>query len=312
MRMTDLGSRLAFWALTLVGTLVPITATAQDLYGVGFLGGHVEVFKVNSSSGAMTPFIATSATSLAGGISTFDSLGKRLFFMSDPDLYVVNVVTGAVSHVSLGGSFPLLQFDSTTNTLYAIGFLAGQVEVFAVDPATGVKSPMFATGATTFLGGISTFDPIGKRLFFMSDPDLYVVNVSNGAVSHVSLGGSFPLLQFDLQLRRLYGVGFSAGQVEVFSIDPSTGAMTPLVATGATTLAGGIVTFDPLTERLFFMSDPDLYVVNLATAFVSHVSLGGAFPLLQFDAPAVPLDLFSSTVAMALLCILALIGLRAR
>lgn len=282
---------------------------AGQLYGVwAGAGGKETVFSINAANGAMTPLVATGASTLVGGISTFDPVGKRFFFMSNLDLYTVNVTTGAASHVSLGGTLPLLQFDAVTNTLFGVALQGNQAEVFAIDTTTGVMTPRIATGATTLAGGISAFDPAGRRLFFMSDPDLYVVNVDSGTFSHVSLGHRFPLLQFDITSRTLFGIWDLSGQAGVYSIDPATGVMTAQFATGAPGFVGGIITFNPFSRDLFFMSNTELYSANVATQSASHVSLGGAFPLLQFDAPPFPVDAFDRVALAFLFLSLAMIG----
>src|SRR6185295_5524048 len=95
-------------------------ASAQTLYGVGFLSNQVELFSINPQTGLMTPLIATGAVSLVAGFSAFDPVGRRFFFQSDADLYVVNIGQGTVSHtpLSIPGAFPIIEFDPATGTLY--------------------------------------------------------------------------------------------------------------------------------------------------------------------------------------------------
>ena len=107
-------ARLMLWcglAFAVSGSLD--AALAQTLYGVGFLSNQVELFSINPQTGFMTPLVATGALSLAGGISAFDPVGRRFFFQSDPDLYVVNIGQGTVSHtpLSVPGAFPITEFD---------------------------------------------------------------------------------------------------------------------------------------------------------------------------------------------------------
>jgi len=85
------------------------------------------------------------------------------------------------------------------HTLYGIRDLSGQFELFSINPSTGVVTPLIATGAASLVGSSSAFDPVGRRFFFQSDPNLYVVNVAQGTVSHTSLSpqGSFRTLEFD-------------------------------------------------------------------------------------------------------------------
>src|SRR5882757_466609 len=92
------------------------------------------------------------------------------------------------------------------------GQLYGLAELFSIDPSTGTMTPLFAAGSSASENFITAFDPVTKRLFFLSDLGLHVVNVATGAVSHASLGGRLPLLEFDPMTNTLYGLADLSGQ----------------------------------------------------------------------------------------------------
>jgi hypothetical protein len=289
--------------------LDPGRSDAQELYGADFQAGQITIFSIDPVAGTMTPLVATGAPSLAGGISAFDPVGNRFFFMAG-DLYTVDLDSGTVTNVSLGGVSPLLQFDSVAGQLYGADFSAGQITIFAINPLTGTMVPVVNTDATSLVGGISTFDAAGKRFFFMSSGSvLYTANVATGSFSSVNLGGAFPQLQFDQASGTLYGADFSAGHISIFVINPQTGTMSPVAATGAVSIAGGISAFDPATKRFFFISNGHLYTVNVVTGQVSSVSLGGANPLLQFDAMhAIPIPMLTKNSEFLFALAIAFIG----
>ena len=306
--------RFCFRALLATGLLMllvnPGRTDAQSLYGADFRLGQVSIFQIDPATGTMTPVVATGATSFAGGISAFDPLENRFFFISSSNLYTVDLDSGVVSHVTLGGLSPQLQFDARNGVLYGIDFSAGHITVFSINPSTGAMLPVVNTDATSMVGGVTAFDPAGQRFFFIGSNLLYTADVATGTFSTTSLGGAFPQLQYDTGSRTLYGVDFAGGQVSIFVVNPVTGTMTPVAATGATSIAGGISAFDPAMKRFFFVGNSQLYVVNVATGQVTTASLAGANPLLQFDAThAVPVPGLSLSAKLLLGFVLACAGL---
>ena len=107
----------------------------------------------------------------------------------------------------------------------------------------------------------------------------------------------------------LYGIGDLAGHTEIFSIDPSTGTMTPVAPATNTSMNGGISAFDPITKRIFFEADNDLYVVNLATGTESHVNMSAGRGMLQFDPGVLQVDALSNTLMLLLVIVVAFVGL---
>jgi 6-phosphogluconolactonase (cycloisomerase 2 family) len=87
----------------------------------------------------------------------------------------------------------------------------------------------------------------------------------------------------------LYGFGFLGGQTTfaVFTIDPVTGAFTPVVPfvpTGSG-VANNSVALDPVGRRLFFVTpDGTLNTVNLTTGVTTQATMPNCCAFLQFDA----------------------------
>ncbi len=180
-----------------------------------------------------------------------------------------------------------LAFTVNAQPLHNVSLSGGQVVVFAINPTTGAATPIVSTGAASLVGTPITFDPLTGRLFFISgDPALYTVDVVSRTSSHVALANCCPMLTFDPVSRTLYGVITGTTGVDVVKIDPASGASTLVVSTGATSLVGGVIAFDPTARHLFFESSGSLYTVDLATNNVSHVSLSACCSLLQFDVAA--------------------------
>jgi hypothetical protein len=168
----------------------------QVLYGFGFLPGETawSVFSINPSTGAFTPVVPVG--SVAVNTSTFDPVGKRLFFLSPPStLYTVSLTSGAISTATVGNCCAVLEFDSLAGVLYGFGVLPGETawSVFSINPSTGAFTPVVPVGSVVV--NTSTFDPVGKRLFFLSPPStLYTVSLTSGAISTATVGNCCAIL----------------------------------------------------------------------------------------------------------------------
>src|SRR5262245_1697174 len=126
-------------------------------------------------------------------------------------------------------SFLLLlsNFRLHAQNLYGLRFVSGTIRVFSMDPGTGTTTQVADTGLTSASIVGDTFDPIGRRYFFIrgSGPDnLVIVNVSNGSTSE--LPNALAQNQFDPVTGLLYGLRFVSGTVRVFAMDPNTGTTT--------------------------------------------------------------------------------------
>jgi hypothetical protein len=79
--------------------------------------------------------------------------------------------------------------------LYGFGFLPGETawSVFSINPSTGAFTPVVPVGSVVV--NTSTFDPVGKRLFFLSPPStLYTVSLTSGAISTATVGNCCAIL----------------------------------------------------------------------------------------------------------------------
>jgi len=276
---------------TYADSVIPIGST-NGLYGMATVSGQVDIARVDPITGAMISVVATGASAIAIGTTAFDHSTSRFFFLSrnaagQAELYIVNLLQGTVSHKTLSPYVvaPVLAFDALTETLYGGWFNSGQLEITSIDPMTGLMIPVINSGATSLVQGTVTFDSNSGRLFFecknsTAQYGLCVVNVRQGTASYTPLSASItsPLLEFDTSTNTLYGASLDSGQVEISSIDPMTGLMTPIVATGTSSVLQGSSTFDPSTGRFFFETEnsanqAELYVVNLPQGTVSHMPL---------------------------------------
>jgi len=145
-------------------------------------------------------------------------------------------------------------------------------------PATAALTPLVPT-ATSGPNAQVAFDPVGRRIFFGTGSQngppygLTVVDLANRTVSQPVPFPCCPSLFWDPQ-RALLGFNYLNGSLPwmVVSVDPSTGLQTPVLTTSAGGAAGGYVTLDPATGRVFF-ADPfanTLFTANLRSGTVSQ------------------------------------------
>ena len=208
-------------------------------------------------------------------------------------------VGGLVVTLALGSA------RTNAQDLIAVGFSGGAVEVFSLEPVTGSVVPLVATGAADADGGWTALDRAGRRLFFQSSGgQLYTVSLSTGIVTQAPLATCCYFLEYDRQAATLLGVGFQGGQVEVFGLNPSTGAATPLIATGAPDADGGWTAFDAVGRRLFFQStNNQLYTVNFQNNTVTQAPLAACCYFLQFGTGAVAAVPTTSRAALLLVIV---------
>jgi hypothetical protein len=150
----------------LVGRVAP-TPPSVDVYAVDPETGieqHIAVIPIppEPSSGRLA-------------VHAFDAMGRRLFFSyrGDRDLSVVDVETGSVHEIDIGGSENLdrflvfLEYDESTGRL--VGPHLTEMPLLSIDPASGhVETLMSLSGVSGHLVtmGVSAFDSSTSTLYY--------------------------------------------------------------------------------------------------------------------------------------------------
>lgn len=169
----------------------------------GGSGGHIVPMKIDASSGNLT-----SLNSVLGP-------GNAVTVFADPS-----------------GKF-----------LYASDFNTGVVWAYAIDPSTGNLTNLSGSPYNTQFagnGGPMAIDPLGKFIFYVPDPSGPIVTfIRNTADGSLTLSSGFiPIdnnqpfwLLVDPSGKFLYAADHSdpsGGEISVFAIDSTTGALTEL------------------------------------------------------------------------------------
>ena len=225
---------------------------------------------------------------------------------------VINPLTSTPGFTSPADPGPVsIAADPAGKFIYVanlgISSFNGNISGYAVDPATGVLTPVPGTPFSAGVGPISVaVHPTGKFLFAANavsgDVSSYLINSSTGSLISV-LGSPFPAGEGSLESvavdptgKFLYVANGSSsnGKISAFTIDQITGVLT-LVA-GSPFTAGSFSLFNSLSV------DPTgrfIYKTNLSgsiSAFAINLATGSLTPIVgspfsgELDASAVAVD----------------------
>lgn len=266
----------------------------QFAYIANQLDDTISLLKIDSASGTLSEVMPRTQTGLGPGALALDQNGNFLFVaeQGSNDIRVFSVGTGgALSQVSttpLGGPPIDLVMPLSGNFLYVT--VPAFSDVFAFAVSSGALTPVPGSPFHISLG-------VATPGINQTGTFLYVPNPASGTISGFSVAANGALSQLitspyidcsgtcttlpatppvpvaavvDSSGRFLYVANSSSGGSSTglaqFSIDGSTGALTPLTATGPS--AG--------TNPAFFVWDPDekyLYVANVGSRSVSEFTM---------------------------------------
>jgi 6-phosphogluconolactonase len=249
------GSPLAFPTSTPFGGISQIATdpSGQFLYLLDYSG--VYVYAINRNTGALTavagsPFEAGSIpTSLA-----FDASGNYLYVAGYSGVIApVNGVISAYSVNSSGALVPLAKYavpsDLSTivaagNYLYVAGFYTNSVTVFSIGPMGELSENVPASPFSTDTG------PYG----IVADPSGSVLYTANAGMPTATEA--------------------TPGSISAFTIDSSTGALTPVPGSPQAIAVHGAISMDPMGKFLLVpeISGVSVYAINTTTGALSAVA----------------------------------------
>jgi 6-phosphogluconolactonase (cycloisomerase 2 family) len=277
-----------------------------DLLAAGNLnGGGISVFRVNKTSGALTPVTGSPFPTTGGGFperSLFHPSGKFLYTglmlnaTSDISGFAVDPATGVLTPLAGspfsgqafggGGGVESLAINPAGTFLYASGFFPG-ITGYAVDTASGELtelsgSPFIPAG--TFFNSTLAVHPSGKFLY-MADFDVDGVRVfpiaSDGSLGAEIAGSPFVSgtgakdIALDPSGKFAYVINDGDTNVTAFNVNTTSGELTPVgsVDTGISPFA---LTVDSSGKFLYVTNQTDgnvsAYNINSATGALAPVA----------------------------------------
>ena len=290
-------------------------ALGQTLYGFGPFPGSNDIFMytIEPSTGVFTPIADAGDTPL--NPADLDAVGRRLFHVKDPNLYTLDLRSGANSFLPTFNVVEAMAYDRGRDILYELSRNASQLTIFSVQPGIPNGFEVAYLGAPDHVLS-TTLDHGRGRLFFLTSAaatTLYQVDLDTGAFSSVPTATlaafSSAFLFFDSTEATLYAVARRAGDTEfsLLTIDTDTGDFTTRATLGPSVYSAAL---DTSGRRLFFTAPSSLFTLDLGTNALSSVPIARCCPTL-FVAPALAsaaVPALGSSFALLLVGLLAACG----
>jgi len=269
-----------------------------------------------SITGVLT--LIQSVATNAGGITDVEihPSGKWLYISETSSAqiegFAINTVTGLLTSTGLPVSTgftnnPIyMTFDSTSNYIYSTNSGDGTISGFSINPTTGVLTSvgsnlLLSAGASPHLAILKTFSGV-DYLYVTSAldgaiaPSIYVVQInpsdgtlsiaSSTPVSDSAVGGEW--VSFTPNNAYCFNPNQTSGSIDVFSINSSTGALTPIAGSPfsfSQPIDGCIaVTVAPSGA---YLTAPSL---NYRAVQVIAIGAGGVLSLFATDDPLTPVS----------------------
>jgi DNA-binding beta-propeller fold protein YncE len=248
-------------ALAIAVSLFAAPLRAQFAYVANEFSGDVSGYTIDPSTGALTPVAGSPFTAGAFPVSVaVDPSGKfayvanggSSFVSGNVSAYTIDPSTGALTAIA-GSPFPAgedphsVVVHPSGKFAYVANVGSGNVSGYTIDPSTGALT---AIAGSPFPAGPFPFgafpvsvavDPSGKFAYVANAFNFvtgYTIDPSTGALTAIA-GQPFPAgaspnsVAVDPSGKFVYvasgGDMFSLGYVPGYTIDPGTGALTPIV-----------------------------------------------------------------------------------
>jgi len=311
-----------------------VSPSNKFLYLANVSTSSIPVYSIDPSTGALTQ-ITGSPFSAGPGMSwvVLDPSGRFAYVNSSGSnsvyAYTVDANTGALTAVP-GSPFVAqrtgrdepgaLAIDPAGKFLFAANYRTNTLCVFTINATTGALTQIpgspFPTGNTP---GSGTTDPSGRFFYltnsYSNDVSAYTIDPNTGALTPIP-GSPFPTgpytgletaypttIAVDRNGHYAYVTNEAAGSISIFSIDPVTGALTPIPGSP---FPSPFPSSNSGPTAFTFSSDGSLaYVANQRSGSVSLYSVNSITGLLtvvpgDFPTGTQPISIAIATVPLPL------------
>ncbi|MBI4929980.1 MAG: T9SS type A sorting domain-containing protein [Bacteroidetes bacterium] len=138
--------------------------------------GLFDFVKLDPTTGNVISVLIPAITSLvASGTSTYDQLNRRYFFVAERNPskhFVIDVATATFTSTAISGNTTVeYEYDVNNNIIYGLRDNgSGSFDFVEVTPINGsVTSILIPSAVTALARGITTFDPLNKKYFFVGE-----------------------------------------------------------------------------------------------------------------------------------------------
>ncbi|HEY6138988.1 MAG TPA: hypothetical protein VI670_14600 [Thermoanaerobaculia bacterium] len=171
------------------------------------------VVSIDPATGTVQSLFNTNAGSLAFGYSAFDPASRRLYFLTGAQQLVIadlNSSTVTTRSIAISGLYIFFEWDAASGRILAVTSQAGS-PVVSIAPATGTVQPLFNTNAGSLAFGYSAFDPLSRRLYFLTGAQQLVIadlNTSTATTRSIAIASLYIFFELDAPAASIPTLGF--------------------------------------------------------------------------------------------------------
>ncbi|MCU7829928.1 MAG: lactonase family protein [Candidatus Thiodiazotropha sp. (ex Myrtea sp. 'scaly one' KF741663)] len=279
---------------------VVVDPTGRFAYVANRSTDNISAYRINSGTGALTEFSGSPfdiETNQTGPQSiTIDPSGRFAYVAISTDVisaFSIDSSSGALTLLTgspfVAGDNPgSITVDPTGRFAYATNLISDDVSAYSIDPSTGALS---AIGLTVPAGNgpVSIdIDPTGRFAYVANTSFInggffvsaFEINASTGALTELTgspyPAGSGPIsVAVDPLGQFVYVANLTSNNVRVYSIDVSTGELTP-GSTFSTGVDPQSITIDPTGQFVYVANwssnDISAYTIDESTGVLSTIT----------------------------------------
>ena len=204
------------------------------------------------------------------GESTFDDANYRYFIKSTQGILVIDALNGStLDTINTTPSLNNIEYDSHCNCLVGIYWNGTVEKIASVNVATKVFTIHGTlSGVNTMAGGESTFDPVNRRYFTITDIGIIVVDSNRVMVDVIANSVYSGGLEYDPVTGQLHCWN-SNPSFHLISINPLTHAVTTVSEMeGVTSMLQGSSTMDKAQGHYYTCDSYAIYMFDTQTGFI--------------------------------------------
>ena len=236
----------------------------HTLYGIDTdpLGKNPRLITLHTTSGAGTAVGAVLHEDMSGAL-VYDSTRTKLYGANKLGLLRLDTTNGRGTGVGQLGVETVtdVAYNPNTGIVYAVASDGDDGKLLTVDLATGSATPIGGLGIACCVDGL-TFIPASNALYGVdtASGNLVGINIATGAAAPIGPVGFDRIagaLAYDPTGNKLYGIGgtdiggsgVGPYAYQLITVNPTTGAGTPVVAVGYDDITA--LAFDPTARKLY-------------------------------------------------------------
>lgn len=201
---------MTYFRLTFFFSILFLQSQAQlvgQLYGA-HLNGNNKIFSAMQVSSPAYSQIATLPIPFnpSTGKTTFDERTGRYFIKSGSTILIINALSGTVlDSITNASDFFNMEFDAGANRLIGLQINSSTIQIKTYSLATKSSSILSTLlTSTAAVIGESTFDPINRKYFTLTDVGLLVVDSLGQQTDVLCASPSLNGIEYNVSTNKIY------------------------------------------------------------------------------------------------------------